>query len=219
MPARRDRDLDAGLDYEKILSAFTSATARRESFLRLAQRALISGDTLKALGTLKQLTREFPDDASRSVAEYWRARVLFDSRDVPAACAANGEAALRAKSSSSPMLREIEAQGVSRCAQPPTVALMDAAPKTIATPVQPAASGSSAPGKGYAVQVSAFALRKDADAMAERLKKSGLDAHVDGIKNPFRVRVGHYASYAEAAKALRELKARNLSGFVAETGS
>jgi cell division septation protein DedD len=212
-------DLDAGLDYEKILSDFTAADVRREALLRLAQRALISGDTLKALGELKQLTKEFPDDTWRAMAGYWRARVLFESHDVLAACAANGEAALNAKASSSPLLREIEAQGLSRCPQAPTVALVDSFPKTIARAVPPAISGRNGRGKTYAVQVSAFASRNDAEAMAARLKKSGLDAHVDGVSRPFRVRVGHYGSYAEAAKALRDLKTRKLSGFVAEIGS
>jgi cell division protein FtsN len=50
--------------------------------------------------------------------------------------------------------------------------------------------------------------------MADRLKEKGLDAHVDGSVKPFRVRIGHYETYADAAKALRDLKARKISGFV-----
>jgi cell division protein FtsN len=73
------------------------------------------------------------------------------------------------------------------------------------------------PRRHYAVQVAAYARRADADAMADRLNRKGLNAHVDGSEKPFRVRLGRYDNYAEAAKALRELKAKNISGFVSET--
>jgi cell division protein FtsN len=59
-------------------------------------------------------------------------------------------------------------------------------------------------------------MRKDAEAESQRLRKTGLDSHVDGDVRPFRVRVGHFKTRAEAAEALRDLKKRNVSGFVTE---
>ncbi len=71
-------------------------------------------------------------------------------------------------------------------------------------------------GAMFAVQVAAFAQRKDADAMAERLRKTGLDAHVDGTTRPFRVRIGRYPTKTDAVKALNDLKSRQISGFVTQ---
>jgi hypothetical protein len=174
--------LDANLDYERIVSGSATTPRRKESLLRLAQRALIAGDANKSLGYLNTISRDYPDDSSQALSAYWKRRVLLDSHDVG-------------------------------------VTVADARPTTVtpATSV-PAASITPNSSKLYAVQVSAFARQKDAEEMSQRLRKTGLDAHVDGTTRPFRVRIGHYKSYAEAAKALRDLKPRNLAGFVTELG-
>lgn len=84
--------------------------------------------------------------------------------------------------------------------------------KDVKRPVVPV----PATGRLFAVQVAAFAQRKDAEAMAAGLQRSGLDAHVDGTARPFRVRVGRYATWAAAVKAMNDLKAKRISGFVTE---
>ncbi len=201
--------LDAGLDYEKIIADFPSATRREESLLRVAQRAIIGGDPDKALGYLRRMQRDYPKESSQITAGYWVARVELDLHDVAAACDANRAVLTKARNTSHALATALVAQAQQSCAAAPPVP--SATP--VVTPPRPATA--SAP-KRYAVQLSAFATRADADAMAARLIRQGLDAHVDGTTRPYRVRVGRYDSYAEATAELRELKKRKLSGFVAE---
>lgn len=208
--------LDANLDYEKIIAEFSSSPRREESLLRLAQRALIGGDGPRALEHLRILSRDYPDHSSQATSGYWMSRVLLESNQVTAACEANRGALAHAKAKPSALLREIEAQGVTACSRPAAIALPDSQQRAVersVTPRPPRGAGPSR-SKQYAVQVSAFATRSDAEQMSAGLRRSGLDAHVDGNVRPFRVRIGHYASYAEAAKALRDLKPRKLAGFV-----
>lgn len=217
--------LDASLDYEKIVAELPHKPAARTSLLRLAQRALISADAVKALDYLQRILSDFPEDASVAEAEYWRARALLEVHDIAAACAANHEARVRAQSAHSPLESAIESQGFVSCGSAPLgqagtqhgVAISKGVTPT-GVPVAGRNPRATVPSRRkYAVQVAAYATRRDADAMANRLKGKGLDAHVDGNTKPFRVRIGHYATYAEAAKAMRTLKARKISGFVSES--
>lgn len=213
--------LDAALDYERIASNFAGSGSRKASLLRLAQRTLLSGDARKSLEYLQRILSDYPDDTSVAEAQYWRARALFDTHDIAAACAAIHEATTHAQAARSSLLPEIEGQGSGSCGQAPPIQLAakpagtagTALPKTALPPTEPM----TASAKQYAVQVSAFALQRDAEEMAARLKRRGLDAHVDGSSKPFRVKVGRYPTYAEAAKALRDLKAKGIAGFVTET--
>jgi len=50
--------------------------------------------------------------------------------------------------------------------------------------------------------------------MTARLKKNGYEARVSGTAAPFRVRIGHYATQAQATAVMRSLKAKQINGFV-----
>src|SRR3954468_8692606 len=68
---------------------------------------------------------------------------------------------------------------------------------------------------GYSVQVAAYNHRADADKLVSTLVKRGYAARVDGAIAPFRVRIGHYATDAEAEDALKKIKSKHMDGFVA----
>jgi cell division protein FtsN len=75
----------------------------------------------------------------------------------------------------------------------------------------------------YAIQIAAYDTRPGAEALAARLRATGLDVRVEGQgaagdASPFRIKVGRYATRAAAAAALGELRARGLSGFVTTAG-
>ncbi|HEY5086714.1 MAG TPA: SPOR domain-containing protein [Gemmatimonadaceae bacterium] len=75
---------------------------------------------------------------------------------------------------------------------------------------------STARGASYAVQVAAFGTKAPATLLVAKLRGRGYNAYIDGTSAPYRVRIGHYASHAEAAAELAELKAKQIDGFVAE---
>jgi cell division protein FtsN len=159
---------------------------------------------------LRQIADADRSDSAQARASYWMSRVLIEGRDKSGACEANAHS-LRLMASADPVLRgQIEAQAVNNCASATAVAPATAptTPTTVPPVTSPAKAG------GFSVQVAAFDRRPDAERLAARLSKSGLDARVDGTVKPFRVRIGRYATAAEANTELRALKQRKLSGFV-----
>lgn len=91
---------------------------------------------------------------------------------------------------------------------------------TAATPARrpavtapPAAGGTAS---AFSVQVAAYNVKSQADAMAAKLRKGGYEARVDGRAAPFRVRIGRYATRAQASAVQRSLKAKLITGIVVQ---
>jgi cell division septation protein DedD len=68
----------------------------------------------------------------------------------------------------------------------------------------------------YSVQIAAYNVKSQATAMVAKLKKRGYEARVDGTAAPFRVRIGKYATQAQASAVQRSLKAKQITGFVVQ---
>ena len=77
----------------------------------------------------------------------------------------------------------------------------------------------SAPAGRWAVQVGNFTVRANADRLSEWCREQGYGVrvlrHTRGNQTEYRVRVGPYASRADAASARAELALRNRTGFIA----
>ena len=87
------------------------------------------------------------------------------------------------------------------------------APPPVETPREeprPAAAGS------WSVQVAAYNVKSQADAMVTRLKRNGYEARVDGSAAPYRVRIGQYSTQGQASAVQRSLKAKKIDGFVVQ---
>jgi cell division septation protein DedD len=80
-------------------------------------------------------------------------------------------------------------------------------------------SNASAGGAQYTVQVAAYNVKSQAATMVAKLKKRGYEARVSGTSAPFRVRIGRYATEAQATAVMRSLKAKQISGFVVKAES
>ena len=90
-------------------------------------------------------------------------------------------------------------------------------PVVTPTPVKSVPKESSAAGTNvFSVQVAAYNVKSQAEAMVSKLKKSGYEARVDGTVAPFRVRIGRYATQTQASAVQRSLKARKITGFVVQ---
>ena len=68
----------------------------------------------------------------------------------------------------------------------------------------------------WSVQVAAYNVKSQAEAMVTKLKKGGYEARVDGTAAPFRVRIGKYKTQAQASAVQRSLKAKQITGFVVQ---
>jgi len=100
-------------------------------------------------------------------------------------------------------------------------ATTEAKPAAGAVSQAPAAASAATPAKaeGFVVQLAAFADDKGANALANKLKKSGYAAFVQPVETSrgtlWRVRVGGYGSRPEAEAARATLKGEGYSGIVA----
>ena len=83
-------------------------------------------------------------------------------------------------------------------------------------PVLKPADESRAGERVWSVQVAAYNVKSQAEAMVAKLKKSGYEARVDGTSAPFRVRIGKYKTQAQASAVQRSLKAKQITGFVVQ---
>ncbi len=95
----------------------------------------------------------------------------------------------------------------------------DSSPTMLPIPTLPAnatRTASTREGSGYTIQVAAYNVKSQAQAMVARLKQRGYDARVAGAQAPFRVRIGRYDTRAQAAAVLRSLKAKKMEGFVVQ---
>ena len=95
---------------------------------------------------------------------------------------------------------------------PPQIVKPSPQPPPVIKPADEPAAGQ----KVWSVQVAAYNVKSQAEAMVTKLKKSGYEARVDGTAAPFRVRIGQYKTQAQASAVQRSLKAKQITGFVVQ---
>ena len=91
-------------------------------------------------------------------------------------------------------------------------------PDSTRPPTPPPATAAASAGVRYTVQVAAYDTRAAAEQLIQQLAGRGITARlVEGADSLFRVRVGSYATEAQATAAARDLKAKGLAVFVTTT--
>ena len=224
---------DAERDYRAIVVDHATSARVEDALLRLAQLELARGDRDGALRHLQRLSTEFPGSRQGARTNYWIARVLFEKGDLTAACAANGEALTRVAATDIELRNQIEYQQ-QRCRGATVATTTTPAPaatqprqQPVAPPVTPRDATPSIPpdtrvepasaarARSYSVQVAATNTRASAQTIVNRMQGRGYRARIDGTTAPFRVRVGTFATRDAATRALNEMKAKGIEGFVA----
>ena len=101
----------------------------------------------------------------------------------------------------------------------PAIAAANPAPAAMPEAASRVIRRGAAKADGFVVQLAAFADDKGANALANKLKKSGYAAYVEPVNTSrgtlWRVRVGGYASRPEADAARVALKGEGYSGIIA----
>jgi len=102
----------------------------------------------------------------------------------------------------------------------PIPAPIAAPPQAVAAsaPVPPARETARRAAPGFTVQVAAFPTKAAADTFMKSLRVKGYDVRVWGTEYPFRVRIGRFATRAEATTVAQELRTRMIAkdAFVVE---
>ncbi|HEX6807083.1 MAG TPA: SPOR domain-containing protein [Gemmatimonadaceae bacterium] len=211
---------DAERDLRTIIVTYPASARSADALMRLAQLELARGDRDQAVAHLKRIVVEHPDSPNRPRAAFWVARTLLDEGNLPAGCARLADASRLTPASEVELANQI-GYLQQRCQGVDTTAKATAAPapsrSATSAPTPPAApqaaSGTSAHGR-YTVQVAAFSTLASANGLRDVLVARGYPARVVGTAKPFRVRVGRYATRADADAAARAMRAKKLTAYV-----
>lgn len=230
---------DAERSYRRLLIEAPLAERAEEALLQLAQLEAARGNRRAASDNLYRYMLSYgnsPDRPARGRVSLWLVRLLFEQPDqVSRGCEAVRLSRDAIPAANIELRNQLEVY-VPRCAYAEAAAAAAAdttQPASAAQPAAPAPATDSAraPAKSaaaaprptatarasfYSVQVAAYDSREAAARMADLLVSRGLDARVDGTRQPFRVRVGRYATRAEAVRMQQTLKAQGQSGFVTQ---
>lgn len=211
---------DAERDLRTIVVTYPASARSANALMRLAQLELARGDRDHAVAHLQRIVVEHPDSPSRGRAEFWIARTLLDEGNMPTGCARLADASRLTPSSQVELVNQIgylnqRCQGVDTTAQAAgSRAAPHAAPSAPTASAPPAVnSGTSNHGR-YTIQVAAFSTQASADGLRDVLAARGYPARVVGTAKPFRVRVGRYATRAEADAAAAAMRAKKLTAYV-----
>ncbi|MGH7647036.1 MAG: SPOR domain-containing protein [Gemmatimonadaceae bacterium] len=211
---------DAERDLRTIVVTYPASARSADALMRLAQLELARGDRDQAVAHLTRIVVEHPENPNRGRAEFWVARTLMDEGNMPQACARLADASRLTPPTQVELANQIgylnqRCQGVDTTAQTAATHPAPRASTSAPTPSAPpaATSGISSHGR-YTIQVAAFSTLASANGLRDVLVSRGYPARVVGTAKPFRVRVGRYATRADADAAAKAMRAKKFTAYV-----
>jgi hypothetical protein len=199
---------DAERDYKRIAIEHSLTPRAPDALLALAQLEFARGDRVAARRRFDHLLRDYPSGRHVPRASLWSGRLAVEDRD-PSGCATLQSARPKVPVEDVELRNQFD-YFIGQCA---LLTPADSAPPP-APPASAPAAGANA--LQYSVQVAAYNARRDATALSNRLKQRGFDVRVVGDRAPYRVRIGRYATRADAVAALGRMRASQVTGIVVE---
>ncbi len=198
---------DAERDYKRISIEHSLSPRAPDALLALAQLEFARGDRTAARRRFDHLLRDYPTGRHVPRASLWSGRLAIEERD------ASGCATLQAARPRIPA-EDIELRNqfdyfIGQCA-------LLTPGDTATTPASASPTAAASNATQFSVQVAAYSTRREATALSTRLKQRGFDVRVFGDRAPFRVRIGRYATRADAVAALGRMRASQVTGIVVE---
>ncbi len=197
--------LDSALAaFRRVSLDYSESRWADDALLRIAQLSYAAGDLATAERAVDRILADYPLSDVRAQAAYWAGRIRIKEGKGNEACPLLQQAADGAGA-------DIELANRARYYLQSCQVPAAPTPDTTVKPAPP-------PGTIYAVQVAAVATATAADEMMRTLNTAGFQPRVvrdaDGL---FKVRVGRYATRAEAQQLQVEIR-RKLGGspFVVE---
>lgn len=213
---------EAERDYRRLLIETPLAPRSGDAMLQLANLLQARGDRRGASEHLQRFLLTHASNPARPRAAVSLVRLLFEQGQSQEArgCEALQQARQIVPPENFELRNQLEFY-TPRCttyAQPTVTAAAPPPTPTAAPAVAPTAAPAGARAF-YSVQVAAYDSDEAAQRVARLLVERGLDARVDGSVRPFRVRIGRYATRAEAVQALETLRSQGHPGFIAVVGA
>lgn len=203
-------------DYLRIVVEYPLATRASAALLRLAELEMARQAHDRARRHLDKLRADYPKSDHIARAQYLLARMARDDGETERACALLNAARASVDANDVELKNQItylHASCVSVASPiPPTdsTAIRDTTDRPPSRTTPTAAKGQ------FAIQVAAYNTQREATSLARQLQRRGLPARVFGVKAPFRVRVGRYATREEAQRAMTRA---GLRGIITEVES
>jgi SPOR domain len=185
---------------QRVVIEYGRSVWADSALLLLAQLDFAQGQPSATVRDVERMERDYPDSPLRPRAAFWGARAYFDLKDDPRGCALVQQALAGAGD-------DVEFKNqvlfyAARCSGGPPSG------GGAGTPVSDSARAAPGP-PTYSVQVLAVGSAPQVDDVLSRLKVMGFEARVvRDTSGLFKVRVGRYATRAEAQRAERVLKAK-----------
>jgi cell division septation protein DedD len=206
---------------QRVAVEYATSSWADDALLRLVQLDFASGNLDGAARNLERIRRDYPGTPLLPQVSYWAARTYFDQKNPGMACRwlADGIAASSGNVEMQNQLGYLN----QRCSQvaidtgtrpsgdTTTSSGAAAADTTTTTLVKPDTTAPPAPvaaSKPFRIQVSAVGSSAAAAAMISKLKGRGLVAVTLQEGGLYKVRVGSYATRADATAALPGVKAK-----------
>lgn len=227
---------EAERSYRRLLIEAPLSERAEEALLQLAQLEAARGNRRAASDHLYRYMLSYGNSDERPArgrVSLWLVRLLFEQPDqMSRGCEAVKLSRDAIPAENIELRNQLEVYAP-RCAYAQAQATDTATPAPAPAPAAAPAPASQAPprtrpatqsapaprpaaagGTMYSVQVAAYDSREAATRMADVLVSRGLDARVDGRQQPFRVRIGRFATRAEAVRLQQTLKSQGQGGFV-----
>lgn len=168
-----------------------------DALFELGMMELARNDRDRAATHLSRFLRISPGDTNRVAASLALGRLLLERGELPRGCAALMIGRAEVAESELELRNQFDFS-IARCHG------VDTTYKPDTRPVVDTTSARQRTG-AFTVQVAAYDTKRAADRLAATLSGQGLEARVVGTSKPFRVRVGRYATRADAEAASRRV--------------
>jgi septal ring-binding cell division protein DamX len=196
----------AARNLQRVVVEFGRSPWADEALLRLTQLYFAQGDPAATVQAAERMRRDYPDSPLKPRADFWGARAYFDLKDEVHGCELVREA-LDGTGDDVEFKNQVTFYAARCGAEPPPVSVAAAA-ETTPPPSDTSLAGGAAPA-AYSVQVLAVKSAAQVDEMLTRLKVMGFEARVvRDTSGLFKVRVGRYATRAEAQQAQARLRTK-----------
>lgn len=197
---------DRSRNFRRIAVEFAGSAWADDALLGLAQEDFAAGRAEASALNLERIRSDYPSSPLLPVASYWAARVYFELRRPAEACRWLAQGSALAGEDVE-LLNQMNFYAP-RCAA-------GATEPTARFPVPPPEPAMQGP--AFAVQVAAAASEAAASGTVTSLQEAGYEPRLVRHGGFVKVRVGRFASRAEASAAASQIRARlGGSPFVVE---
>jgi hypothetical protein len=198
-------------DYVAIIVDHALSTYAADALLRLGQIEYARGAHALALNHFERLVLEHRSSASAADGWFWLGLTRMRANDPVNGCIALDSAKNRIPESNVELLNR-----VAFVAQPCAALVAQRADTAVSTPPPPPPPPPPPSSSRWSTQVAAFRTSADAERMVRALVQKGHAARVDTSPPFYRVRIGSFATRAEAVSMVAKLKRENIDAIVVE---